>query len=1006
MNIFLPQSIQTQIELEELADVKRQIITPSTSRTIIGIVQDGLLGAYNLTAPTMRIDWRSAMNIMAYTSLEDFKTFKKDVYTGHELFSLIIPKAINVSRKVGGEDFVIKDGQLSTGRLSKDVLGSKKKNAVHQLVWDEYGPEETKNFIDNTQRLLNNFILFDGMSVGFGDAVVPNSVTKEINKMFETKEQKVNKMITEIEQNPGLMEKDVFEFKLFSELNIIRDDASKLVMQNLKPENNFNIMILSGSKGDATTMGQMSGCLGLQAFEGRLIPKKYNERTLAYYHQNDDRAESRGLVKQSYMDGLEFPSFTYILLAGREGLINSAIGTADSGYAQRRLIKSMEDLMIKYDGTVRTANNTLIQVTYGDSGADTTKQFEYTIKIVSMGDKQLEAKHKFDSKEMNEFKDYKLNNQVFEMIKQYRNLLRTNIIKAKANFITLTDTFMLPINLTRIVDNYNNKKRDTTDKLSPQYVYERLEDIMLNKHTMLMCLTKDESNNKSSLKNKDEQVAKLLFKIALYDALSPKRCVIEYGFGKRQFDMIIEEIIDNFNKNIVQPGEMVGIIGAQSMGEPLTQMTLNSFHHSGIASMSTTTQGIPRVKEILSFSKKTKTPQLVIYLTREFKTSKEMSHKIASHIKFTTLGDIRGRIEVFYDPKPYEKGGPIDQDGIKNVFFNQKSTKNSCQGDINGLPWLMRIEIDREKMLEKEVTLLEIKSKFCNWWEKRHIDAKTMKKEEKKVINKITSIAVMSNSDGDKQPVIHIRFNGKDTDKVKDPFNRETLNHFIDHIIDKFKLKGLDGINDIPAIAEERMLTFNKETNDVEYINQQVIFTAGVNLKEIRYIIGIDAINTICNDIAEVYNTFGIEIARARLMRELSIAYERGGHSVNYQNLSLLVDIMTSSGTIMSVDRHGMNKSESDPLARASFEKSVEQLITAAVFGEVDYMRCVSSRVMAGLVVKGGTGFCDVLLDTNMIAKSSYTDESNVYGQFTEITTENIASDIINKGNSDIFMPL
>lgn len=1001
MNIFVPQSIQTQIELEEIADVKRQIITPSTSRTIIGIVQDGLLGAYNLTSTNIKIDWRNTMNIISYTSIEDLSILKKgEEYTGHEIFSLIIPTAININKK----EFKIKSGKLIEGKLDKTMLGSKKKNAIHQLIWDEYGADETKKFIDNTQRLINNYNLYNGFTVGYGDIDISEENKIQINNLFETKEMKVNYMITEIENNPDLMEKNVFEFKIFSELNIIRDDISKLIMSNLKSNNNFKIMINSGSKGDATNMGQMGGCVGLQAFEGNLISKKYNDRTIAYYHQNDDRAESRGLVKQSFVSGLEFPSFAYHLLTGREGLIDQAIKTATTGYAQRRLVKSMEDLMIKYDGTVRTANDTMIQLVYGDSGADTTKQYEYNIRMIEMGDNELSSKHKFTKEELKNYKEYKENEEVYNIIKNMRDVIRINMFKAKSNFITLTNTFMLPVNITRIIDNNLDKKWDNSNIVEPSYVYKRIEEILQNEYTTVICINKSELKNKESFKIRDENAIKTIFRTVLYDILSPKRCCIEYQLLKNQFDIIIYEIINNFNKNIVQPGEMIGIIGAQSMGEPLTQMTLNAFHHSGIASMSTTTQGVPRVQEILSATKKTKTPQLILYLTNEFKTNKEMAHKIASHIKYTTLGDIRKKIDIYYDINPTKKGGIMETDNIKNIILNDKMKNIICQTNITTLPWLMRIEINREKMIDKEVTLLEIKTKLCNWWDKRFNEIKNMKKEEKKVLNKLISLVVLTNSDTDKQPVIHIRFNVKDIDK--DKFNRETLNNFINHIIDKFKLKGIEDIINIPAIIEERMVQFNKITNDIEYINQQVIFTAGVNLTEIRYINGIDVLNSSCNDIMEVYNTFGIEIARTKIMKELNNAYERGGHSVNYQNLSLLVDIMTNNGTIMSIDRHGMNKSDTDPLSRASFEKSVEQLISASVFGETDYMRGVSSRIMAGLVIKGGTCFCDVLLDTEMIEKSEYTEDGDIYKIYNEITTNTIASDILNNDDDEnIFIP-
>ena len=114
---------------------------------------------------------------------------------------------------------------------------------------------------------------------------------------------------------------------------------------------------------------------------------------------------------------------------------------------------------------------------------------------------------------------------------------------------------------------------------------------------------------------------------------------------------------------------------------------------------------------------------------------------------------------------------------------------------------------------------------------------------------------------------------------------------------------------------------------------------------------------------------------------------------------------MTCSGIIMSIDRHGMNKSDMDVLGRASFEKAVEQILTASVFNETDNMRGVSSRVMCGQVIRGGTGYCDVILDTELIEKSEYT-EDNKYKQFTEIITDNIAKDIVNKDNEEIFMPM
>ena len=449
--------------------------------------------------------------------------------------------------------------------------------------------------------------------------------------------------------------------------------------------------------------------------------------------------------------------------------------------------------------------------------------------------------------------------------------------KAKYEFKAVPTQVWYPVNFSRIINNVSsNKKLQTGDLVTPEYVYERLEEIMTNKYLTLMGMSDVERNNPKSIKNYDERLFKTAMKVALYSALAPKRCVIERKLTKLQFDTIIDNITATYNKSIVQPGEMTGVLSAQALGETITQMTLNTFHSAGIKTMSSTTQGIPRLKEILSYSKSIRTPQMTIHIDKEFNKNKEMAHKIASNLKYTVLADVRGRINVYYDPNPDEEDSIMKSDNVKHVFYNQKSNKNSCQSNYQDYPWLMRIEIIKEKMLEKEVSLLDIKSAFCSWWEKRYLDSKLLRKEEKRVLNKITNIAVLSNTDNDEQPVIHVRFNVKEIDKVRDPFNRNVINEFIDEIIDKFKLKGMDAIKEISDTTTERNMVVDQETGEVKYENQYMIYTNGTNLIDIRYIIGIDILKTISNDIYDVYKTFGIEIARARLLREIHTAYESG----------------------------------------------------------------------------------------------------------------------------------
>jgi len=1478
MNIFIPQSIAAAIELKEIANIKYQIISPKTSKPVIGIVQDGLLGAYNLTHPSMSIHWQDAMNIISYTTLDNFSAIKKKKYiSGKDLFSLIIPSKINLSRG----KLNIDKGYIKNGILKKTELGGGKKNSLIHLIWDQYGVEQTKKFLDNAQRLVNNFNLLNGFSVGYGDTKIKDELRLQLNKMYETKKLELKHLITEMENNPDLLDEDVFEDSVNNDMNVILNQASKMVMENLDPNNNFNIMISSGSKGNPSNMGQMSACLGQQAILAKRVEKKIQDRGLSYFAQNDDSALARGFVERPFIDGASPTGFIYHNMASREGLIDTAIksvtgdtpiiilknnitkrvligdwidkllengrenvkhfkerdmelldlehniyipttdlsgnvswgliksitrhdpgkelyeiqtlggrevivteskslliwnntvkqftrtstpevsvgdyvpttmrlsdppivkkimnerkltylyglsqgkllaknkinistvhkyynspkefikgffesycqqkninpneksitfaskeltiamnmlisrlgifgkidkntlsikklslmeqndvvldqivsikkvdiekypkvydltvpstlnfglanglhvvDTAESGYLQRKLVKAQEDAMVKYDCTVRNANNRIIQYIYGDSGIDSTKQTEHTSKLILMGNSEISRRYKFTKEELRNYPQFtaKQNDDYYKYIMELRNKLRNIKTKLATNFITLDTTVVLPMNLYRIIQNAKSYKSDNSEKLVPNYILEKLENILDYSNTQILTMSKKEQEDKKSIKQIDEMLSKSLMRYALHEFLAPKICIFELKFTKKIFDKVCKKIIDRINRSIIQPGEMVGIIAAQSLGETLTQLTLNSidwkekiiikednitkitkigkyiddyinnnsklvtklednikeemsdtyyidvskknikaisvdkdgkiswnkvtaltkhlpmnrdgtnelvkiktrlgksviatkaksfltrkdneilpirgdelkigtkvpvmikypdkndieyknleninrefclndvyldeivnielvkpshkyvydltvendktfikndglalydtFHHAGIGAMGTATLGVPRIKEILSFSPNQKTPMMFIYLQEKYKNNKIIANKIASHIKYTTIKDIRDKIQIYYDPLPYSKGGFMEQDNVFNVYYTHKQTKNTCQSDISNLPWLLRLEINREQMLTKGITLLEIKSKFCDLWEKRYINIKKNRKEKRLILEQITQCAILSNDDNNIQPMVHIRFDMKN-------LNHETILKFLDIFIENFKLKGILGIKDVIGINEERVVSFDNEDQISENKKQYIIYTSGVNMIDLRYFNGIDLNRTTSNNIIHIYNKFGIEAVRSIILKELKTVYS--SNFVNYQHLSLLIDFMTNTGRLTPINRHGLGKLDTDPLARASFEKTVDQLLTAAVFGEVDHMNSVSSRIMTGLVVKGGTGYCGVKVDNNFLENSEYIELEHKFKKtFRNLRANTIISDILKREIDDIFVP-
>jgi DNA-directed RNA polymerase II subunit RPB1 len=631
MNVFCPTSIQTRVELGEIAAVDLQFIHPSVSKSSIGIVQDGLIGIYNLTSPTVGVDWSNAMNMMSYTSLEDFsKIPKKADISGSKLYSMVIPDHVNLTTS---QPLKIKKGNILEGRITTKNLGFKEKSTIIQLIWDEYGKDATENFIDDTQRIANHYNLWHGFSVGYGDLEKSADLVKQIDNIFETKVQEAAHLVTSTENNPELMKKESMELKMYNQLKAVNEQVQKLSLNMLSDTNAFKVMASSGSKGKADNVGQMIGCLGLHTFEGKLIPKKYNDRTLPYYHINDDSAASRGLTRESFMVGLNFPSFIYQMMHGRSGLIDSAVKTAETGYMQRKLIKSLEDVMIKYDGTVRNANDTMIQLIYGDSGANAISQFEYEIVTLEMNNEQLEKVHKFSDQELKNYGEFssKDNDDLYNNIKALRDKIRINVRKARLDYMSRTVSFMIPVNLNRITEEAKENNGNGKSKLTPKYIIDKINELLTNEKTPLVMMTKKERADEKSFKHRDEKAHKSIFGLAIYDAFSPKRVLLEYGLDKESFDKIIETVSTNFENNMVEPGEMVGIIAASATGEPLTQMNLNSFHQSGVARMTSTTQGVPRMREVFSVTKNLRTPQMMIYLNEDVRTKKDVAYKISSN---------------------------------------------------------------------------------------------------------------------------------------------------------------------------------------------------------------------------------------------------------------------------------------------------------------------------------------------------------------------------------------
>jgi DNA-directed RNA polymerase beta' subunit len=432
--------------------------------------------------------------------------------------------------------------------------------------------------------------------------------------------------------------------------------------------------------------------------------------------------------------------------------------------------------------------------------------------------------------------------------------------------------------------------------------------------------------------------------------------------------------------------------------------TLNTKHFAGVASGNTAANriqdsanmGVNRIQELVHFSKNIKTPQMMIYFKEPYSTNRSALNKIVSYFKHLSIRHLITSAEVYYDVGTNDiLSKQLNTDNVTGPFY-----VNNQKADINSLPFVFRIKMNIEKMLDKETTLLDIKTKFISHWYKNYTNLKNLKKNEKEVIGRISRCAILSNNVTDKEYIIHIRFS-------MSSFNYNIITEFLRMIFDDITLKGIENIDDVD-VSHELVIKYNEETGGIINDKEYMVYTSGINIEKLRQIKGIDFQRTKCNDIAVILRLYGIEATRQILLHELATTYQKGTVNINLNHLSLLVDQMCHLGEISSIDRHGLSKIDMDPIARASFEKTMDHFVNAAIFNEKDTMKSVSSRIAVGRVISGGTGIFDLLLDTKKLENSEYTeDETGGRITFTQLEEEPIFKDIMKyeMGKTDFYIP-
>ncbi|VVD05829.1 unnamed protein product [Leptidea sinapis] len=1047
MNAHFPQNEIARSEAYNIMSVRKQYLVPKDGTPLSGLIQDHVISGVRMSMRGTFFN-KSDYQQLVFQGLSSHKgeitllppTILKPVmlWSGKQVLSTIIINNIPKGKaylslvgkakigakawqklpyrtwKAGGTPFsnpndmseaevYIRKGELLCGVLDKTHYGATPYGLVHCMC-ELYGGDSSTALLSSFSKLFTFYLQWLGFSLGVKDILVFEDADKNRDEIIELVRQigkvaalKATDLPVDVEDSvlkdtiANRMTKDPkFRANLDRQYKNVLDSYTNNIntvclSQGLLekfPSNNLQLMVQSGAKGSTVNTMQISCLLGQIELEGKRPPLMISGRSLPSFPPYDVSPRAGGFIDGRFMTGIQPQEFFFHCMAGREGLIDTAVKTSRSGYLQRCLIKHLEGLNVAYDHTVRDADGSVIQYAYGEDGLDVCKCQFFKKDQLPFLDANADAvisksvikklKKEEISKEL-----VKSQKSLKKWKKKYGSPFNKNRTSAFSKFSEIVRSDLTlrekPTNETRDPfywklekkwraldgDEISQYKRKpcpdpVTSKMSPEYKFgvinEQLDDLIQN-----------------YLKNRSANMFN------------------EYTENEK----FIEIMNAKFLASMAAPGEPVGLLAAQSVGEPSTQMTLNTFHFAGRGDMNVTL-GIPRLREILmTASAKLKTPNMDIPFLDTLSNLNRKAEKLRKIMNRVTVNDVLEKINVEceivtkpsrqlkttmrfwflpysqYKPQYIVKPSQIIKH-MQNKFFQEMFTVVRKQAKTNcGVLWSTEKQKKKKAVNDDGNSLLQVKLRKRRTEEQEYEDPESgeeeksdeevEKNENEKDVDAEESAANISVADSKAMADVVDRLSAATS------YSFDTVNHQWCELTVLFPISFLQVdlsqalkeaamksvIYEIPNI--KRAIT-NKE-KDVLYLK-----TEGINIVQMfKYNHLLDLNKLYSNDIHAIANTYGIEAANKVIIKEIQNVFNVYGITVDPRHLSLIADYMTYNGVFEPMSRKGMEASSS-PLQQMSFESSLLFLKESVLNAKVDNLRSASACLMVGLPCRSGTG--------------------------------------------------
>ncbi|CEF62014.1 DNA-directed RNA polymerase [Strongyloides ratti] len=1076
MNGHFIQNRVGQTEARELANVGSNFLVPKDGTPLLGLIQDHVVSGVYMTLRGRFFNKEDFMHLLLSAFGQISKKLvmppptmiKPEVlWSGKQLISAVImnniPKDVPKINLIGKaktaincwivkgykappfdmseSEVVFRNGELLVGVLDKAHFGATQYGLIH-ACYDLYGNRIATSILSCFSRLFTTHLQFHGFSLGVADILVDNEANKTRTKIIKkiravgeecvrktfklddnASELEVKHVLASAYNNPqgDISNVKKWDYSIKQELNKLNDKICQACVPGglIKsfPMNSLQMMIQSGAKGSMVNAVQISSGLGQIELEGQRPPLTASGRTLPSFKEFDPSPRAGGYVDQRFLTGINPQELFFHTMAGREGLIDTAVKTSRSGYLQRCIIKHLEGLKICYDLTVRDSDNSIVQFRYGEDGMDIGKSCFMNEKQYPFIKDNLESiREKFVPKNVRD-KDFRVS-KVQKKWKEYKNWKSINGSKKdyRSGFVEFSKHHrnIKKKHLIKMWFELSEEERDEYNQMVPK----RLDtlDVAYNPTRYLGALPE-----------------KMMESIDKFTKTIDNPSEADY-FKRSLFWKGMQSFAD--------PGENVGLLAAQSIGEPSTQMTLNTFHFAGRGEMNVTL-GIPRLREILmTASKNISTPMCEIKIlpsaTKEqleiirreldriymkevikemsvdeiitinsFKSTrtytinisilpKKKRDKLVNHISCKKiLNSIEKRFvkelaQIIY--KRYKditsdqtirshklRGGNIAA-GIVDDDQTSFKTKKMNQDD----------DTDDEEVVDEDATLSKLKKRRAEGDQDYDGEEEEIKEVgQNKEVNEINEDDD-DEEDGESDDENKIKLENGDNSYIEmseGAMNRTNavINSHI--IVTNYKF---DEINnrwcqivielpfnskskfDVHALVEQYVEKFIiHQTPGIEKcvfaeqtrkgVTYNVLQTQGINLQALYNHSDVLDVNSLySNDINVMLDNYGCEAAGQVIAREMTNVFSVYGIEVNPRHLSLTADYMTFTGAISPFNRIAMSYTPS-PLQRITYETSLGFLSSSLIYSNNDTLQSPSSKLVVGQLMKSGTGSFDLV---------------------------------------------